>query len=65
MSDIGSELHILTVAEDRAGESVTVCSTQDSVLDNPEVDAYVDDDGTVRQESNGACFNANVYEVIE
>jgi hypothetical protein len=64
MSEADMDLNLLTVDSDRAGEEVRVQSTQDHIASPTEVDAYVDDDGTVRQESNGAAFNADVYEII-
>jgi hypothetical protein len=64
MSDQNS-LNIIEVSEDRAGEDVVVRSTQDTITAPNKVEAYVDDDGVVRQQGNGACFNDDVYEVVE
>lgn len=58
-------LNLLEVDPDRAGEEVRVRSTQEHVGLTVEIDGYVDEDGIVRQESNGASFNADVYEVVE
>ena len=58
-----NKLNILTVDESRAGETLKVESAKDVVGAPASIEAYVDDDGTVRQESNGACFNADAYEV--
>lgn len=64
-TDRDTELNLLEVSPERAGETVRVRSTQDTLSSPTEVEAYVDDDGTVRQESNGAAFNAEVYDVVE
>lgn len=58
------DLNLLAVSKHRADEEVTVRS-QRKEEEGEEIDAYVDDDGTVRQESNGAAFNADVYEIID
>jgi hypothetical protein len=58
-----NRLNLLRVSESRAGDEITVVSTG-GLVSGREFDAYVDDDGTVRQE-NGAAFNAANYEVSE
>ena len=59
------ELNLLRVDADREGEQVQV-QTKDAVPMNAGlIDANVDEDGTVRQESNGAAFNPDAYEVVE
>ena len=60
-----TDLNLIRVDEDRAGEELIVRSQRAEHEENKEIDAYVDDDGTVRQESNGAAFNNDVYEVAE
>lgn len=54
------ESSLLEVDESRAGEEVTVQNTESAEL----FDAYVDDDGTVRVEENGAAFNEYVYTIV-
>lgn len=56
-------LNLLTVPPARSGEKVRVVSGNESLGARAEIDAYVDEDGVVRQEENGACFNADAYEV--
>jgi hypothetical protein len=56
-----SGLNLLRVSESRAGEKVTVTSTTTGVASAGDFDAYVDDDGCVRQRGNGAAFNSHQY----
>lgn len=56
---------VLTVSEARAGEELHVTSTNDPVIPTTPIEAYVDDNGIVRQRVNDGCFNADSYEVEE
>jgi hypothetical protein len=56
------QANLLRVDPEREGETVRVQSTQSTITPTV-VEAYVDEDGTVRQEGNGAAFNGDVYEV--
>lgn len=59
-----TELNLLTVDSERVGEEVVVRSTNSFVTPS-EIPGYVAEDGTVRQQSNGAAFNADAYEIVE
>jgi len=63
MSKSDSSFRPLTVSERRAGTTVTVYSTGKNVFGAVEIPAYVDTDGTVRQQANDCAFNADKYAV--
>jgi hypothetical protein len=63
MSESKNTFRPLTVSQDRAGTTVTVYSTANNVFGSVEIAAYVDDDGTVRQQANDGAFNAQNYTV--
>ena len=56
--------NLLRLPDAEEGTEVRVKSTTAS-LDNQTHPAYVDADGIVRQEGNGAAFNGQSYEVVE
>jgi len=64
MSSTANGLNLLRVEDATEGTAVMVESTT-NLVGTTEHTAYVDDDGIVRQASNGAAFNADSYAVKE
>lgn len=58
-------LGLLRLDDVEAGTTVQVRSTGSSIGASSTHTAYVDEDGIVRQEGNGAAFNKHAYEVAE
>lgn len=63
LDDANGGLNLLTVSPDHEGETVKVVSTGRSIGNMTVIDAYVDEDGIIRQQTNDACLNADSYQV--
>lgn len=60
---MNDDLNLLTA--DEPADTTVLVQSSDSSLGPTKIRAYVDENNVVRQASNGACFNADAYEVVE